>query len=43
MGLKEVTISAQNYGTFVAKEILVRKNHNLIPIKIKEFIDVIVV
>jgi len=43
MGLKEGTISAQNYGTFVAKEILARKSHNLIPIKIKEFIDVIVV
>ena len=35
MGLKEVTILANDYGTSVAKEILARKNHNLIPIKIK--------
>lgn len=35
MGLKEVTILAHDYGTSVAKEILARKNHNLIPIKIK--------
>jgi pimeloyl-ACP methyl ester carboxylesterase len=35
MGLKEVTILSHDYGTSVAKEILARKNHNLIPIKIK--------
>jgi pimeloyl-ACP methyl ester carboxylesterase len=35
MGLKEVTILAHDYGTSVAKEILARKNHNLIPLKIK--------
>jgi pimeloyl-ACP methyl ester carboxylesterase len=35
MGLKEVTILAHDYGTSVAKEILARKNHNLVPIKIK--------
>lgn len=36
MGLKEVTILAHDYGTAVAKEILARKNHNLIPIKIRK-------
>jgi pimeloyl-ACP methyl ester carboxylesterase len=36
MGLKEVTILSHDYGTSVAKEILARKNHNLIPIKIKK-------
>jgi pimeloyl-ACP methyl ester carboxylesterase len=35
IGLKEVTILAHDYGTSVAKEILARKNHNLIPLKIK--------
>ena len=35
MGLKEVSILAHDYGTSVAKEILSRKNHNLIPLKIK--------
>ena len=34
MGLKEVSILAHDYGTSVAKEILARKNHNLIPLKI---------
>lgn len=38
MGLKEVTILAHDYGTSVAKEILARKNHNLIPIKIKKIV-----
>ncbi|MBT7816410.1 Pimeloyl-ACP methyl ester carboxylesterase [Polaribacter sp. Hel1_33_78] len=36
MGLKEVTILAHDYGTSVAKEILARKNHNQITIKIKK-------
>ncbi len=35
IGLKEVTILAHDYGTSVAKEILARKNHNLILLKIK--------
>ena len=35
MGLKEVSILAHDYGTSVAKEILSRKNHNLIPLKIR--------
>tara|TARA_R110001592_G_scaffold357_2_gene2032 strand:+ start:2167 stop:3045 length:879 start_codon:yes stop_codon:yes gene_type:complete len=35
IGLKEVTILAHDYGTSVAKEILARKNHNLIPLKVK--------
>jgi pimeloyl-ACP methyl ester carboxylesterase len=35
MGLKEVSILAHDYGSSVAKEILSRKNHNLIPLKIK--------
>jgi pimeloyl-ACP methyl ester carboxylesterase len=34
--LKEVSILAHDYGTAVAKEILSRKNHNLIPIKINK-------
>ncbi|PQJ81640.1 alpha/beta fold hydrolase [Polaribacter glomeratus] len=38
IGLKEVTILAHDYGTSVAKEILSRKNHNLIPLKIKRII-----
>jgi pimeloyl-ACP methyl ester carboxylesterase len=38
MGLKEVTILAHDYGTSVAKEILARKNHNLIPLKIKRIL-----
>lgn len=38
MGLKEVTILAHDYGTSVAKEILSRKNHNLIPLKINRII-----
>lgn len=35
MGLKQVSILAHDYGSAVAKEILSRKNHNLIPLKIK--------
>ena len=35
MGLKEVSILAHDYGTSVAKELLSRKNHNLIPLKIR--------
>ncbi|SDS05477.1 Pimeloyl-ACP methyl ester carboxylesterase [Polaribacter sp. KT25b] len=38
MGLKEVTILAHDYGASVAKEILARKNHNLIPLKIKRIL-----
>ncbi len=36
LGLKSVTILAHDYGTSIAKEILARKNHNLIPIKINK-------
>ncbi|MFY9243068.1 MAG: alpha/beta hydrolase [Polaribacter sp.] len=38
LGLKEVTILAQDSGNSVAKEILARKNNNLTPIKINEII-----
>lgn len=38
LGLKEVTILAHDYGSYVAKEILARKNNNLIPLKIKKII-----
>jgi len=38
MGLKEVTILAHDYGTAVAKEILARKNHNLIPLRIRRIL-----
>lgn len=38
LGLKEVTILAHDYGRYVAKEILARKNNNLIPLKIKKII-----
>lgn len=38
LGLKEVTILAHDYGTSVAKEILARKNHNLIPLKINRIL-----
>jgi pimeloyl-ACP methyl ester carboxylesterase len=36
LGLKNITILAHDYGTSIAKEILARKNHNLIPIKINK-------
>ena len=36
LGLKRVSILAHDYGTSIAKEILARKNHNLIPIKINK-------
>lgn len=36
LGLKNVTILAHDYGTSIAKEILARKNHNLIPLKINK-------
>lgn len=36
LGLKSVTLLAHDYGTSIAKEILARKNHNLIPIKINK-------
>lgn len=34
LGLKSVSILAHDYGTSIAKEILARKNNNLIPIRI---------
>ena len=34
LGLKKVSILAHDYGTSIAKEILARRNHNLIPLKI---------
>lgn len=36
LGLKSVTLLAHDYGTSIAKEILARKNHNLIPLKINK-------
>lgn len=36
LGLKQVSILAHDYGTSIAKEILARKNHNLIPLKINK-------
>lgn len=36
LGLKSVTILAHDYGTSIAKEILARKNHNLIPLRINK-------
>lgn len=36
LGLKSVSILAHDYGTSIAKEILARKNHNLVPIHIKK-------
>lgn len=36
LGLKSVSILAHDYGTSIAKEILARKNHNLIPLKINK-------
>lgn len=36
LGLKKVSILAHDYGTSIAKEILARKNHNLIPLKIEK-------
>ena len=36
LGLKSVSILAHDYGTSIAKEILARKNHNLIPIRINK-------
>lgn len=38
MGLRGVSILAHDYGTSVAKEILARKNHNLVPLKIHRII-----
>jgi pimeloyl-ACP methyl ester carboxylesterase len=38
LGLKEVTILAHDHGNYVAKEILARKNNDLISIKIKKMI-----
>ena len=36
LGLKKVSILAHDYGTSIAKEILARRNHNLIPLKIEK-------
>ena len=36
LGLKSVSILAHDYGTSIAKEILARKNHNLIPLRINK-------